>query len=290
LKPAGRDEDNLRGSVWLIADMCFNVSALSIVKALGGDYPAAQIVILRALTGLILLVPWVWRDLDALRRINHWPLHLLRIGLSALTLTASFYAVARVPFALFTAINFTRPFLLMAMASLILREVIPRKRWLGACVGFLGVLIAVAPGQAVWSTGLFATFLTVVSGTVSIIITRQLRGTHPLVMMLLYTAGIGLATAPFALVEWRPIASGHVLPLLAVGVLSQCGQFCFLRAHWLGDAGVLGPLSYLSLVLSTTAGLAFFDEIPSSGTILGALVIVGSALAVSDYRPWRKRR
>ncbi|MFN3144351.1 MAG: hypothetical protein ACE368_03365 [Paracoccaceae bacterium] len=44
----GAPRDNLRGGAWLIADMSLNIWALSIVKALGADYAAAQVVFLRA--------------------------------------------------------------------------------------------------------------------------------------------------------------------------------------------------------------------------------------------------
>ena len=55
-------------------------------------------------------------------------------------------SIARLPFALFTAINFTRPLILMIMAALLLGERIGGRRWVGAGLGLAGAVIAVGPG------------------------------------------------------------------------------------------------------------------------------------------------
>jgi len=274
---ASRSE-NLWGSGWLIADMALNIWALSIVKAFGADYPAIQIVLIRALVGLILLLPWLWRDRAAFVGIENLRLHLLRVVLSAVTLSASFFAIPRLSFALFTAINFTRPILLMILAALLLRERIGGWRWVAGGVGLVGAFIAAAPGSVAWNKGLASLCLAVLTGTLAIILTRRLKGTPAIVMMVFYTAGLGLVTAPFALATWQPVPQGDLLFLLAVGVFAQLAQFCFLKAHWLGDAGVLGPVSYVSLILSATAGYVFFAEIPTLNLVLGAALIILSCL------------
>lgn len=275
--PASRGatrSDNLQAGLWLIADMCLNIWAISIVKALGGGYPSWQIVFLRALVGLALLLPWVWRDRQAFANIEHWGLQILRIALSTLTLTASFFAVARLPLALFMTMNFTRPLVLIAMAALVLGEKVPWVRWAAGAVGLVGILIALNPDNVPWSWGLLAVAITVFSGTAAIIVTRKLKGTPAVVMMAFYTGGLALLTAVPAQQTWVPIAPDHLPYLLAVGVFSQCAQFCFLQAHWKGDAGFLGPLGYSSLIVSGTVGFLIFNEVPTLNTIIGAAIIV----------------
>ncbi len=273
--------DNLQGAAWLVADMSLNIWALSIVKAVGADYPSVQIVFLRVCVGFIVILPWVWRDRALLPHVGHWRLQALRVGLSALTLAASFYAIARVPFAVFSAMNFTRPILLMVLAALLLSERIPARRWGAAGVALVGALIAASPGSIAPSWGLAALVVAVVTGTLAVIVTRKLKGTPEVVMMLVYTLGIALVMAPLAALTWQPVAPGHWPFLIVVGVSAQLAQLCFIRAHWLGDAGVLAPVSYLSLVLSTAAGFVFFAEVPGWPLILGAALILAANLAVT---------
>lgn len=275
------ETDNLRGTAWLIADMALNIWALSIVKALGLGYPAAQIVFLRAATGLLLLAPWIFAERHRFREVDRWRLHLIRVGLSVVTLTASFFAIARLPLALFSAIGFTRPLVLMLMAALLLGERISKGRWLAAAFGLVGVLIATAPTSVAWSPGLPALALVVFTGTGAIIATRRLKGTPAIVMMTFYTGGLALVTGPVAGLTWEPILADHLAPLLAVGVFAQAAQYCFLRAHWLGEASVLGPMGYLSLIFSTAVGFFFFAEVPSLGMVVGAGVILVSTAVLA---------
>lgn len=283
--------DNLRGALWLVADMSFNIWALSIVKAFGGDYPPLQVVFIRAVVGFVLLLPWIVAASHRFGEADRLRLHAVRIALSVVALAANYYAVARLPFALFTSIGFTRPILMMALAALFLGERIAAFRWAGAVLGLVGVMLAVDPAGTPVSWGMAAMAVAVVSGTVAVIVTRKLRGTPTLVMMTFYTAGLSLATAAFVLPAWQPVAPGHILPLLGIGIFSQCAQYCFIRAHWVGDAGVLGPVSYLSLVFSALAGYLAFAEVPTLRMALGSLVIVaGAVIATRGGRIGRNQR
>ncbi len=269
---------NLSGGAWLIADMLLNIWALSLVKLLGLGYPPAQVVFLRALTGLVLIAPWIWPDRHRLIGVPDVPTHLLRVLLSVAALTASFHAVARVPFALFTAVNFTRPLIIMLLAALLLGEKIGPRRWAAAALAMLGVVIAVGPAAADTPDGLPTLCLAVLCGASSIIVLRRLRDTHPLVLMTFYTVGLTVLTAPFALVAWVPVPRAEILPLLCIGLFAQSAQLCFLRAHRLADAGFLAVLGYLSLVVSTATGVLVFHEVPRPAFYPGAaLVVLGAA-------------
>ncbi len=277
--------DQIRGGAWLIADMSLNIWALSIVKWLGAGYPSVQIVFLRALVGLALIAPLIWHGRARFRALPDMRLHLARVGLSVITLSASFYAIARVPLAVFTAVGFTRPLVTMVMAALLLREEIGRRRWIAACIALAGVLVAVEPGATGWSPGLAALVVVVLAGSGAVIATRSLRDAPAVVMMTFYTAGLALVTAPLALARWQPVETGHLLPLLLVGAFAQSAQLCFLRAHYHGSAGVLSVLGYLSLVLSVGTGWLVFGEVPGPAFGLGAALVIGAALwANADLR------
>jgi len=107
-----------------------------------------------------------------------------------------------------------------------------------------------------------------------------MRSEPPLVMMLAYTGGIADVTYLPAALTWQ--APGAMWPvLLLIGAFAQAAQFCFLRAHYWGEAGVLGPLGYSSLVLSTAVGYFVFAEVPTLPMVAGAAIIVGATLAVA---------
>lgn len=279
--------DNLTGGAWLLADMALNIWALGIVKALGFGYPVAQIVFLRAAIGLLLLSPWIIRNRTAFASVPDLPLQVLRVGLSAATLTASYFAISRVPLALFTTMNFTRPLVVMVLAALLLRERITPSQWGAAGIAMIGVVIAIDPDGTMFGPGLLALALVVLTGSGAVIVTRRLRETPTIILMTFYTVGLGLCTFPFALWSWQPIPPEHLAPLLAVGVFAQTAQACFLRAHYNGDAGVLSVLGYVSLPLSTAAGYFAFGETPTLRFYAGAALVV---LAAASLTVSRRRR
>lgn len=273
--------DNTRGSLWLVADLSLNIWALAIVKANGLDYGAAQLVLIRAAMGFVLISPWIWAARGRFGAVADPGLHLLRVALSALTLTASFHAIARVPFALLTAVNFTRPVLTMVLAALILREVIPRRRWVAAGCALLGVIVAIGPLDGADTGALGILGLAVLAGCGAIIVTRRLRAAPTIVLMTFYTGGLALATAPVALAGWQPVAAADLPVLLAIGVFAQAAQICFLRAQFWGEAGVLSVVSYLSLVGTASVGYLVFDERLTWGFWAGAGLVILSVAAVS---------
>lgn len=277
--PAPRD--NIKGGLWLLSDMALNIWALSIVKALGLGYGASQIVFLRASVGLLLIAPLIWRHRASFRGVADLHLHLLRVALSVATLTASFFAISRVPFAVFTAMNFTRPLVTMVMAALLLGETIGTRRWGAAGVALVGVLFALSPGTMSWGWGIAALGVVILTGSGAIIVTRRLRAAPEVVMMTFYTVGLAAFSAPLALLNWSAIAPAHLPFLLLIGVFAQSAQLCFLRAHYHGEAGFLSVLSYLSLILSVSVGYLVFGEVPTLSFWIGAVLVVGAALWVT---------
>lgn len=274
----GPARNNTRGAIWLITDMSFNIWALSIAKSLGADLPPIQIVLVRALVGLAVLLPFVAYNGGMVRLANPG-LQVLRTLLSTIAMTGNFFAVAKLPFALFTTVNFTRPLLMMALAALLLGERIRPKQWIAGGIGLIGVAIAVDPsGLGPDSvSGLGALFASVIAGTIAVIILRRMRNEDALAQMIWQTAGLSIAAALPAIYFWQA-PGAHWPILLSIGVFSQLAQFCFMRAHYWAEAGVIAPLGYFSLLLSVTVGYFVFLEVPTPGLYLGAILIIGAAL------------
>jgi drug/metabolite transporter (DMT)-like permease len=283
----GPARDNLRGAVWLLTDMSFNIWALAIVKSLGVGLPASQVVLMRALVGLTVLLPFVIYK-GGVKPLTHSGLQILRILLSTLAMTGSYFGVAKLPFALFTTVNFTRPLLMMTLAALILGERIHPKQWLAGGIGLVGIVIATDPASlgAGSALGLAALFVSVIAGTFAVIILRRMRNEDPLAQMIWQTAGLAMLSALPAALFWQsPGAQWPVL--LSVGLFSQTAQFCFMRAHYWAEAGVIAPWGYSSLILSVSVGYFIFHEVPSLSLFLGAALIIGAALLAGHKR---KRR
>lgn len=268
--------------------MATMVVVLSIVKAMGADYPPAQLVFVRAMFGLLAVLPIVLpivlrRRLADLAPKRPW-LNLSRIVLSVAALTSTYASVTMLPLPLVTTINFLRPFALIALAALILKEAIDGRTIACAALGLLGVGVAVGPGSDGDALGVGVALGAVLFGTLAVVTMRLLADEPISLLMVYYAVGLVILSAVPAFFTWRPIAAEHWLWLLAIGGLAQTGQYCFLLAHRLARASVLAIVSYAQLIMSTAAGIAFFSETPGLGVFLGAVIILAANLAALRRR------
>lgn len=263
-----------KGIAWLLADMTLVTTMTVLVKFEGDTYPAVQLVFIRSLIGLVSILPLAWRKRQAVVGTKQPLRHLFRVGCNTVALTCNFYALSALPLALVNAIGFMRPLVVLVFAAWLLAEKITRVRWIGTAVGLLGILIILAPGEVPLSWGLIAAFGSVLFGSLAVIQIRAMADEDTAVLMVFYTVGLSVLTAIPAFVVWRPVAWSDWPTLLAIGVLAQLGQYCFLRAYQTTPASILAPIGYLSLAFAAVAGFIFFREIPSWTTILGVLVII----------------
>lgn len=268
--------------MWVLADMLLVSGGMTaLVKAQGVVYPAFQLVFIRAMIGLLFILPLIWRHRHHIRHTKHPWKNISRISCNAIALTSQFLAYTMLPLAVVNALGFSRPLLTMAMAVVFLGETVSRLRWIGAAFAFAGVLVMLAPGGVAWNAGLLAVFATVVFGSLAIIQTRMLRDENTTVMMVFYTVGLAVITAVPAIFVWQPVKIFDWVPLLGIGLLAQAGQYCFLRAYRIADASVLAPIGYLSIVVTTAAGYIFFGEVPDKRIVIGAVVILAALQATA---------
>lgn len=262
------------GIAWLLADMMLITVMTVLVKFEGATYPAVQLVFIRSLIGLVSILPLAWRKRQAVIGTRQPLRHLARVGCNTLALTCNFTALAALPLALVNAIGFMRPLVVMVFAVLLLAEKIAPVRWIGTVIGLAGILVILAPGEVAFSWGLAAAFGSVLFGSLAVIQIRAMEKEDTAVLMVFYTVGLSILTAIPAALVWQPVASADWPTLLAIGILAQIGQYCFLRAYQTTPARILAPLGYLSIGFAALAGFIFFNEIPSWATIIGVAVIL----------------
>ena len=274
---------------WLLLDMALVTTMQAIVKAEGETYLAVQLVFLRSLVGFISVVPLVWRHRKRLTDLTNVRGHLTRVAFNSAALTLNFAAFAALPLALVTAIGFTRPIILLAMAAIMLGENVSRTRYIFTALGFLGVVIMVQPDAIPWNMGLLAAFGSVFFGSLAVVQTRRLASESTVILMLFYTVGLTILTSIPAAIVWTPIPWSAAPNIVLIGVQAQVGQYCWLQAYQ-KEARLLAPIGYLSILFSGIMGWIFFGEIPSVSLCIGAAIVVLTTVLATPAERWLKNR
>ena len=74
--------------------------------------------------------------------------------------------------------------------------------------------------------------------------------------------------------------------LLAIGVSSSIGGYCFTRAVASADARIVQPFQFSRMIFATAIGFLMFSELPDIWTWIGSAVI----FAASYYVVLRERK
>ncbi|WP_372385796.1 EamA family transporter [Vibrio sp. BS-M-Sm-2] len=78
--------------------------------------------------------------------------------------------------------------------------------------------------------------------------------------------------------EWQWPTGSEFLLLILVGVISSIGQWFGVAAYKWGEANVVSNVEYSQMIYSMILGYLLFAELPNTLALIGAAVIVFSAV------------
>ena len=277
-----------RGILMLIAAVGFFALLDTTCKWLSQTYPVPMIVWARysaqTLLMLVLLGPRLGSGLLRTRALGMQIARgLVLLGVSVLFL----YALSLLPIAEATAISFMAPLLLTMLSVVVLREYVARGAWLAVTAGFIGVLIIVRPGGALFTPVVIIPIVSAFFYAVYQLLTRKMAGVDPTVTTLFYGCLVGTILLSLAVpFFWAaPLSILHAVMLLTTGVLGGLGHFMLIRAFEYAPASVLAPFLYVQLVIVTGIGYLVFDAFPDVWSLVGmAIIVVSGAWVANQHR------
>jgi drug/metabolite transporter (DMT)-like permease len=253
-----------------------------LIKLLGGRLDSFQIAFFRCLIGFLAVLPFVLRYGVGSLRTRSMKIHVLRGLFGLVAMFASYYAVANMPLASYTALSFTKPLFSTVLAVIILHEVVRWRRWSATLVGFIGVLVMVRPGAGTFDqAALFALADALSIAFLVTLVKRLPPGETTLVMLFYFGVFSTLAALPPALIVWRDPTWDEAALLVGIGVLGVLSQSFWIRAYRAGEASVVAPFDYLRLLFAGLAGFLAFGELVDGWTLVGAGIIVVSTVYIA---------
>lgn len=252
-------------------------------KYLSGEFHVLQVAWARYGFHLLLLLALLaWRLRPAELVPNHPGLQVLRSGFLLGTTLCYFGAIAYLPLATVLALAFIGPVVSTALAPVALGEHIGPRRWVAVLVGFTGALIVLRPGFDVFHP---ASLLALGAGIfygLYLLATRRLSGSGRPAVTLLYTAVIGVAVLTLAMpFVWRAPQATDWLLMAIMGAFGALAHFLIIRAFEHAPAAVLGPVSYVEIIMAVAIGWIAFGDFPDRWTWTGIAVIVSSGIYIS---------
>jgi drug/metabolite transporter (DMT)-like permease len=239
---------------------------------------------------MVFLVPiLVWRGTDILRGIDI-KLYLTRGGISLFSMGAWFYAVALVPIADLTAIQFLSPIFATVCAALFLGEIVRLRRWTATLVGFVGAMVILRPGVEAISLGTMVALVSAFLGGInSVLIKRLANRDHPDAVVFLTFALLMPLTFVPAVSVWQWLSWELWAVFLAIGLVGTIGHMMFVRAFAAADASLVMTFDFSKLPFTAALGYLWFGEVTTGWTWLGATIIFASGLYIARREAALKR-
>ncbi len=281
----------LAGILWMAATgLCF-VAVTAIVKFVGNRLPAAEGAFLRYLLGLVLLAPMLRPMLRARLDGRALASFALRGLVHSLGVILWFYAMARIPIAEVTAMNYLAPVYVTLGAALFLGEKLAARRLIAVVVALLGALVILRPGFREISPGHLAMLGTAVFFAASYLIAKRMSGqVSPSVVVGMLSITVTIGLAPFAYAVWVPPTLAQMGWMFLVACFATAGHYTMTLAFRAAPVTVTQPVTFLQLLWAVLLGALVFGEPVDGWVVLGGAIILGSVTFISWREAMLKRR
>lgn len=281
-------------ALWMVLASLFFSSMSVCVKFAATYFNTFELVTYRGAIGTLIMAALCHRKGISLKTPVP-KMHIYRSIVGVISLTAWFYAIAKLPLATAMTLNYMSGVWVAAF-------LVGSTLWVGTfknatrqlpvvltvLIGFAGVVMTLRPSFE--QNQILAGLVGVASGMIAAMAYLQVAALgkvgEPVERTVFYfslgaAAAGGISMLFFGANEWQwPSA----LWLLPIGILAALGQWCMTQAYTDGATMVVANLQYAGIVFSALFGLFLFgDQIPFIGWA-GMCLIVLSGIAATALR------
>jgi drug/metabolite transporter (DMT)-like permease len=208
-------------------------------------------------------------------------LHVVRALLLFAANFAFMAALRYLPLTEANMVGFASPLLLTALTYPVLGEKVGISRWAAVIAGFVGVVIVLQPGTAVFHWAALLPLLMAICAAFYHVLTPIVARTEDPVISIYFLGIIGaFAMSLVVPLYWtQPDVLGWAM-LFVIGVLGTIGHLLIVRAFGHAPASMLAPFFYVHLIWAVIYGWLIFGDLPGLATIIGGALIIVSGIYV----------
>jgi drug/metabolite transporter (DMT)-like permease len=267
------------------AIFCF-ASMDAVAKYLMQEIGAAQTIWARYTVQAVLVTIFIFPRINVYARTKYPKLQLSRSITLMMATTLFFFAISKLGLAEATALFNISPVLITLGAFLFLGEKIGPKRVIGIAVSLLGALVIIRPGSGVFTIYALFPIAAAVCYSGYSLATRFVGVDESPWTSLFYAALFGaFCYSIYIIFNWVPMTKNAIFLTAVIGLIGTIGHLMLIKSLSLGEASLVAPFSYSSLLFAAVWGAILFNSFPDFWTIFGSVIIVGAGVYV-----WARER
>lgn len=264
--------------------LCF-VAAGMAVKVAAADLPNTMIVFFRNAVAAIVLLPWVWGELQGRLAEGRYGMHILRTAASLAAMYCYFGAIARIPLGDAVLLQFTSPIFVPLFALLLLGVPIKARVLGAALVGFVGVAVIIDPTGTVLNVGALLGLGSGAFSALAVIAIWVLSGTESTARIVFFFSVFSALFSALPLPwYWETPTILNLGALAVVGICSTAAQLLFTAACSVGDPDRVVTVSYTGVLWAGIAGYLIWGEPLDWRFGAGALLIVLGCVVATRHQ------
>ena len=185
------------------------------------------------------------------------------------------------------AIFASYPLIIAMLSGPILGEYVGWRRWLAICVGFIGILIILNPGNGIFSPYALVPLAGAILFAIYGLLTRYVGQYDDSSTSFYWTGVVGsIAMTVIGLNFWDPVSRSDWSVLLLLSASGVVGHYLLIKCYEVAEASAIQPFAYLQLIWASMIGIIIFGEQITTNVLIGACIIVGAGL----FTLWRERK
>ena len=287
---------SLTGILFKLASVLVFITMAALIKATADHVPAGQAVFFRSLFAIPVIFAWLayTRHLKDGIRTTNVAGHFFRGFMGTCAMGLGFAGLGYLPLPEVTAIGYAAPLLVVILAAMFLGEQVRLFRYAMVALGLTGVLIVLAPRLTVTEAastreafGAMVVLMSAICAALAQVFVRKLTQTESTSSIVFWFSAsstlLSLVTIPFGWVWPTPMEAAI---LVTCGLLGGVGQLFLTASVRYGDASLIAPFEYASMIFSLAFGWLFFSEVPTLTMLAGAVLVVLAGVLII----WREQR
>jgi len=185
------------------------------------------------------------------------------------------------------AIFASYPLIIAMLSGPILGEYVGWRRWLAICVGFIGILIILNPGNGIFSPYALVPLVGAILFALYGLLTRYVGQYDNSSTSFFWTGVVGsIAMTIIGLNYWDPVSKSDWSIMLLLSASGVVGHYLLIKCYEVAEASAVQPFAYLQLIWASIIGIIIFGEQITTNVLIGACIIVGAGL----FTLWRERK
>ena len=283
----GHRPENLPLGAVLTTAAFFCVAMVGTLAKVAGQYTSTGVLLLfQNAICLVFIIPVAVRGGWASLRTGRAGLHLVRAAAGTACWYALFFAITRIPLANATLLTYSAPLWMPLIAWAVTRQPVAGRTWLGAGIGFVGVLLVLQPQNRTFGLGEISALAGALMLAIAMMSVRWLGATEPITRVLFYYFLLStVLSIPIAAIDRASIPAPAWGWLLGLGVAQLLSQALIVLAYRYASAEKVGPFIYSVIVFAAVIDWLVWYHPPTLFSYLGsALVIAGGIVAVRTRR------